>query len=312
MEDPVTAPGTADRHDRPVGQEAVRRAVEDPCRLRELRLQRRERFQPRAVDEAIEVPPPAPIADEVEDPVRRPFGLDDRFVRATRGEVGGIQVAVAPDRGDSQAGRIPGHVGVVPFEPGEPRPVRGQAGRGKEVRPFDQDPRRSLAVERHLDDRRDRLAVARVVLAHGQEATTAGVETQVGVSVVAHRGDGHGVGCARIQAIQPAVGTVREGDRAAGDRVRTAAVLVDATSDIERRGGHVIGRPVDPAPHEDAPACLGGPALDPVGLVAIDPGLAEPDRVAEQVLDPDRRRPAAVGQPRPLIRIVVGTCRVGG
>ena len=53
------------------------------------------------------------------------------------------------------------------------------------------------------------------------------------------------------------------------------------------------------------PAAFGGPALDPVGLVAIDPRLAETDRVAEQVVDADRRRPAAVRQARPVVDLVV-------
>ena len=115
------------------------------------------------------------------------------------------------------------------------RPVRRQAGSGEEVRALDEDARRAFAVERHLDDRRDRLALARVVLAHGQEPATAGVEPQVGVAVGALGRDRLGLGDAGVQPVQPPVGPVREDDRAAGDGVRPAAVLVDAGPDVERR-----------------------------------------------------------------------------
>ncbi len=312
VDDPVPTAATGDRGDRAVGQEAVGGAIEHPGRLRELRVHRRERLEPRAVDEPVEVPPPAPIAYEMQHPVWRPLGLDDRLVQAARRQVRGIEIAVAPDRGDPQAGRVPRHVRVVPLEPGEPGPVRRQTGSGEEVGAFDEDPRRPFAIEGHVDDRRDGLAIAAVILAHGQEPAAPAVEPQVGVAVVTLGRDGLGLRAARVQAVQPAVSPVREDDRATGHRVRAAAVFVDARPDVERRARHVLGRAVGRAPHEDAPAGFGGPALDPVDLVAVDPRLTEPDRIAEQVLDAERRRPAPVRQSRQLVALVVGECPVGG
>ena len=87
-----------DGHDRAVGEEPVRRTVEDPGRVRELGLHRRERLQPRALDQPVQVPPAAPVADEMEDAVGRPLGLGDGLVRATGGEVAIAERAVGLDR----------------------------------------------------------------------------------------------------------------------------------------------------------------------------------------------------------------------
>ena len=59
--------------------EGVSRRAEHPLRPGEFGVHRRERLD-RAVPLAIEVPPAAPVGDEDEIAVRRPFRLDDRFV----------------------------------------------------------------------------------------------------------------------------------------------------------------------------------------------------------------------------------------
>ena len=124
--------GAADGDDRTVGQEAIRRAIEDPCRVGELGLQRRKRLQPRPVHQPVEVPPTAPVADEVQHAVGRPLRLGDRLVRAAGRQFGDAREPIVADRGDSQPGRVPGHVGVVPLEPREwpTRRVTGGAQRG--------------------------------------------------------------------------------------------------------------------------------------------------------------------------------------
>ena len=153
----AVAPGAAaDRHDRAVRQEPVGRAAEDPARVGELGLHRRERLEPRAVHEPVQVPPAAAVRDEVERAVGGPLGLDDRLVRAAGREDGVAQGPVRGDRRDPQAGGVPGHVGVVPFEPGELRPVRGEPRRRDEVRPRDEDARVAIAVERDVHDLVDR------------------------------------------------------------------------------------------------------------------------------------------------------------
>ena len=244
VEQPVPAARPADRDDRAVGQEAVRRAVEQPGRVGELGLERRERLEPRARGEPVDVPPARPVADEVEDAVGRPLRLGDRFVDAARGQIARAEAAVVDEGGDPQARGVPRHVGVIPFEPGEPPPVGRRTRRGEEIRALVQDARRTFAVERDVDDRGARLAVAGVVLADGQEPPASRVEAEVGVAIGALGRDRLGRVVAGVEPVQPAVRHVREQDRAAGDGIGATTVLVDPRPDVEWRRGHVTGRPV--------------------------------------------------------------------
>ena len=97
----------ADRRDRAVGEEPVRRSIEDPGRVGELRLHRRQRLEPRALDDPVQVPPAAPVADQVERPVRRPLGLDDRLVRPARGQRRLAERAVGLDQRRRAGGSRP-------------------------------------------------------------------------------------------------------------------------------------------------------------------------------------------------------------
>ena len=143
VEQPVVPGPAADRDDRAVGEEPVRRAPEDPRRVGELGLHRGQRLEARSLDQPVQVPPAAPVRDEMEDPVRAPLGLGDRFVRATGREIGLAERAIGGDRRDAQAGGLPGHGRVVPLEPGE------TVARGR-------DPRRRHEVQRRSRGRADR------------------------------------------------------------------------------------------------------------------------------------------------------------
>ena len=118
-------------------------------------------------------------------------------------------------------------------------PSGERRGAARKSGPVTSTRRLAIAVHRHVDDRRDRLVRSGVVLADGEEPAMSGIEPQVGVPPRALRGDGDGRGVARVQPVQPAVEAIREDDRAAGDRVGAAAVLVDPGADIERRRGQV-------------------------------------------------------------------------
>ncbi len=290
----MVAPGPAGHgHDRAVGQEPVRRAVEDPGRIGELGLHRRERLEPRSVDQPVQVPPAAPVADQVEVPSGDHSGwtIDSSGPPAAR--VASPSVPSGSNAATCKPGRVPRHVRVIPFEPGEARPVRRQPRRRDEVRALDEDAR-VAAVERDGHDRVDRLAAAGVVLADGVEAAPGDVGPQVGVAPRALRRDRDGARTARVEPVQPAVGEVREDDRPAGDDVRPAAVLVHAGPDVERRRGQVGRRAVGGGPDEDVPAAFGRPFLEPEHVVAVDPRLAQPDDVADDVVDADRRAPGPV------------------
>src|SRR5207248_9071342 len=63
------------------------------------------------------------------------------------------------------------------------------------------------------------------------------------------------------------------------------------------RGRRDIGDlPVGRAAHQHVAAAFAGPPLDPVDVAAIDPDVAEAERLADDQLRGDRRTPGAKGQ----------------
>ena len=298
VEETVGPAQAAHRRDGAVGQEPVRRSIEDPGRVGELGLHRRQRLEPWALDDPVQVPPAAPVADQVERPVRSPLGLDDRLVRPAGGQRRLAERAVGLDAGDAQAGRVPGHVRVVPLEPAQARAVRCLARRRHEVGTGHEDDR-VAAVERDGDDRVDHgLVVAlagRMILADRVEPASCEIGPQVGVAPRTGRRDRDGLGGAGVEPVQPSVGEVGEDDDPTADDVRAPAVLVGARPDVERRRGQVGRRAISRGADEHAPTGLRRATLEPVHVVAVDPGLAEHDDVADDVIDPDQRLPRPVG-----------------
>ena len=294
VEQPVAAVASRDRHDAAVGEECVRRTPEHPRRIGELRLGRRERVQTRPLGEAVQVPPAAAVAGEVELAVGRPLRLGDRLVDAAGRQLGRPQRPVGGDRRDPQPRGVPRHVGVVPLEPGEPVGGRRQARRGDEVGAADEDLWGRLAIEGNGDQLVPWLAVAGMVLADREEAPPWSVEAQVGVAVRPGRRDRDRHGRARIDPVQPAVAELGVDDDAAGHRVRPAAVLVGARPDVGRGRRQLRRLACGLAADEDPAAALRWMALDPVQVVAIEPRLAEQDGLLDDLLDRDRRAPRAV------------------
>ena len=88
--------------------------------------------------EAMQVPPPAPVGGEDDAPIRRPLRLEDGFIGAT-GDLRDIDEPCAVDRPRFEDGPVPGHVGVIPFQPEELRAIRGGPRRGVEIPAGDQD-----------------------------------------------------------------------------------------------------------------------------------------------------------------------------
>ncbi len=113
---PLDAVIVDDAGDPASGKEDVQRHVEDPLRLAELGLDRRERGD-RAIDlDPVEVPPAGPVGDEVQQPVRRPRRLEDRLFQSTRDQARVRCAAVGCQVGEPEFGAVPRHVGMVPFE----------------------------------------------------------------------------------------------------------------------------------------------------------------------------------------------------
>ncbi len=278
--------------DAPGRFEVVARPAEDPLCAGKLRVHRRDRLHLGAVL-AMEVPPAAPVRDEVKRPVRRPGGLDDRLIRAA----GHLRAAVEPPvrahgRGP-ELRAVPRHVREVPLHPSERAAVRREPRRRVEVAAAREPPDLSPA-ERHLRDRVRRLPAARVVLHDGDEPIVRLVKDEVREAKPLFSGHRFRL-ASGPHAIEALVGEVREVHRAVGERqVRGAAVLMDARAGIERRrvdvGRPAVGRPA----HDDVAAALLRAHLEPVDVLAGEARLHEADGPGDDEVGGDGRFPSAV------------------
>ena len=219
-----------------------------------------------AVAVGVEVPPAGAVGHEDELIARGPAGVDGGLGR-TAGHVHHVDHRALDETPATDPGRVPGHGRVVPLGPGQPVGV-GQLGVGVEVGAGAEHAADPLAAQLQSDDGGDRLAVAGVVLAHGEHQTTLGVHAQIGVPVIAHRGEG--CGATVLHAVEAVVREVGEHHDPVTDGVSPAAVLVHPAADVVRVGGHRLRRAVDGRPHELDPPALVRPGLEPVERVAVE------------------------------------------
>ena len=195
---------------------------------------------------------------------------------------------------------------MVPFDPGEPRPVRAEPRRSIKIAPRLQHARRRRAVERHLDEAVERLPGTRaVVLAYPDHPPAPGIDRSIGIAQPARHlgigGDRHGCRTRRL-AMQPLVGIVAEPDRAGVDQKRAAAIFVDAGAQVEDRPaarrngrGNIGGRAVRGAPNQNRAPALLGARFEPIDIAAVEHDLAESDRRGDDHVRGDRRGPRTIG-----------------
>ena len=125
------------------------------------------------------------------------------------------------------------------------------------------------------DERVDRLARRRVVLADRDQPAARGIEHRIGIAQGAAAGDGPRR-LAAPHAADPLVGVVAEEELAVGgDDEGAAAVLVDPVADVEGRGVDVGAAAGGVAFDDDVAAALGRPAFAGEDRVAGDRDLAE-------------------------------------
>ena len=153
---------------------------------------------------------------------------------------------------------VPSHGidGAVPRQPAHPRPVRAHARIAEEVVAGAQGPHvPGGEVDRH--QRVDRLALAGVVLADGDDAVAHRVEGEVGEPqpVVLHERRHDAV----AQHVDVAIGEGREHQHPVAHRPGAASVLVHARADVRALGSDVDDAlPGAPSAHHD-PTGLVGP-----------------------------------------------------
>ena len=251
-------------------------------------------------------------------------GLLDRLGRggvAAGDEAWGDRQPALVEVGEPELGGVPGHVGVVPAQPGELRAVGREPGTAVEVGAGDEfdgwlrggGPVGCGRGQRNRDQGGDLLAARGVgTLLDGEQAAAVRVGGEVGVVGAVGRGQGdRRAGAGEVDAL------VLEVDEGVGELARAAsrqrawcgrdarvpraeaegaaAVLVDAAADVVAGRRQCFGGAVRPAADEHvAPAFVGAP-LDPADAVAGRGDVVDAACSLGDAASRDRRRPGAVG-----------------
>ena len=302
MLDPLRAPA-ADQP--PVGQERVGRASEAPLRATELGLHREHRLH-LSVHPAVEIPPAAPVRDEVQHTVGAERWLVDRLVAAAS-QLANIpeSTRLAPGRAplrnelaDPELGPVPGHLRMVPRGPDQVTTIGAQPWIRDEVMSAHQHDGLARPVCRETDDLVSCLDPFGVGLADAVESTPVGGELEVGVPKSARavrlRADGCGPASDPLP-VHALVFEVRKEDGAAGRSVGAASVLVNQRPGVVAGRRHVGDGTVGRAPHDHAATALHRARLDPVEVLIGYAHLAELDGALHQRLGGDLRLPGSVG-----------------
>ena len=225
------------------------------------------------------------------------MGLENRLVDASGDAAGLAQGTLGRHFREPQLAAVPGHVGVVPGEPGQGAAIGAEPRAGIEVGARDQHPpglRRALQGEAH--DLVDRLGRAlAMVLAHADEAIAAAVHDRVGVTPRALRRERGRFGAGGL-SIEARVGEVAEHHEALGGDEGAAAVFVHPAAGVEGGGGEVGESAVGRAPHDHRAAAFVGARFAPVDLAGGRRHLAEGDGPLHHRGGADGRFPGPVGR----------------
>ena len=145
-----------------------------------------------AVLGAIQVPPATSVGHEIQLAVRRPGRLHDRLALAACDLAHVAEAAVGGNFGRPEPGAVPGHVGVIPGEPGQTIACVAEPGRAEEVVAVDENAAVVAAGQGERDDGVDRLACRPVVLPDREHAAAGEIQLEIGVAqlAIARRGQG--------------------------------------------------------------------------------------------------------------------------
>ena len=137
----------------------------------------------------VEAPEVAAVGHDVAAPVRRPFGLDQALLRRRSRSPRLHRPPGRVQLGEPERGPVPGHVGMVPAQPGQPAAVRARAADRRRSR----GPRASTSpscgppVERHRHQRVDGSPSPRWSSRTASTRAARQVEHQVGVAQLRRR-----------------------------------------------------------------------------------------------------------------------------
>ena len=125
----------------------------------------------------------------------------------------------------------------------------------------------------------DRLATSAMVLADRVNPLTMQHHGTKADGLV-RSSDRDGLRGVTIESVKATVDEVAEDHHPLAHGIRSTAVLMHPRAHVERRRRDIAGPPIGSVADQDDPAGLGGPPLEPVGVLAVQPRLIE-RRVAD-------------------------------
>ena len=133
-----------------------------------------------------------------------------------------------------------------------------------------------------------------MILAHADQSATQRIDHAIRV---AQRGLGRDRPrrVAGLVAIETLIGEVREVDGAVMQRIRSAAIFVNARADVEPLRSDVNGTSRGPF-HDHVPPTFERAPFEPVNVAAVNLDLIEPQRAGSDARCGQRRRPRTVGR----------------
>ena len=238
----------------------------------------------------MKVPPAAAIADHHEagiiDPLRLQHALRDGSREGRHRS--GLKV------GHPQFGAVPGHLRMLPPDPGEVAAVGREARESEKMRSRGKGSDACLiirtgTVELHRHDVPRDHAI-RVRLAHRNDVRPADADVAESKAAAGRR-EWHGCRAAVIQPIEPLVAELHEDERAVGrDRPRSSPVFMHAAAGIPRCGQHIALRVA-----HGIPSTLPRAALQPPHVVANPAASLHRMPTLGDVASRDRREPGSIG-----------------
>lgn len=185
------------------------------------------------------------------------------------------------DVGHPEFRAVPGHVGVIPCQPGHLSTIRTQAGGGVEIIPGNQNITgcvTTVVAKRNADDGvPGGLVRAGVIFTNAKKPVVHVILESVGI---AHRGfGGDGFGCASpALLIQPLIGKIGKIHDAFCGTIGPASIFMDSGSDVQGIGSQGEVGPIGVPADDGISSSLTGEAFQPEQLIAVESELSEFDR----------------------------------
>ncbi len=241
----------------------------------------------------IQVPIAAAIGNEIQRPVCIPLRLEHRL-GGPAGNRRQFPQSILAELRDMQLGAIPGHVGMIPGNEGEPLAVGAQARVGDKITFTEQHFTRTPGGQCNPHDRvADILRVA-VIFANADQRCGARGDHAIGVAISSRRNrDRLPVGS---ESVEPLISEIAVVELTARDNERCAAIFMYARPHIHALRADARSRRRRHGAEDSGNTPCSGNCFGPIQVPVDAADVADPDATAAELRRSQRRCPGAIGR----------------